>query len=127
MRLLVHLLRIESPAIVSDGENDIPRTGYFSGGRQLLFLSSKKDYEAFRHARAFWPIIGEKYVFSFSGNVQLIQPSWIKEMFPDEQAIKKWIYMGVKNRIPTASVLKAYSQWAWAAKRKSVVLYPLEK
>lgn len=93
-------------------------------GTLPIYLSPTKDYANTRHTVFFWNN-GVKAQWSFDPKKQVVNTSWIREMFPlGREQIYDWVKSGVERRDAGLSTLGAYGIWAVSKKPKKVKICP---
>lgn len=105
-----------------------------SGDRQVLFVSSTKAYADAKHALTFWNDRSLNNRWSFATEVQLIQPSVVRQMFPlGEEDVYRWARMGLDRPEPSLSAFQSYGLWLFTVRRSTTrlarppVLHPVGK
>lgn len=77
-----------------------------------LALAPTKDYEATRHALAFWRFSPGNNKWSFSTQAQVIDPHFVRQMFPGGiRDVFRWADLGLSQPRPSLSAFQSYGTW----------------
>lgn len=88
-----------------------------------LFPSNEKHYDSIRHTVDHWSESRLSRSWSFASRYQVIEPTWVKEMFPDGQSdLRHWLLTAHKSGSVRPNALQAYGIWVWNKKKGDVNL-----
>jgi hypothetical protein len=95
-----------------------------SKGRIPIFVAEKKAYIATRHATEHWGF-KRPLSWSFLTGDQIINGTWVKEMFPNGVAsIRAWLLLGNKAKTPHFSFFQSFGLWALWNRKAEIQLVP---
>lgn len=94
------------------------------GPRRGLVVTGLKNYLGTKQAVNHWWPEPLDTTWSFSEDFQIIDPDWVREMFPrGEDDIYRWFVSGVQHREPVVSAFQSFGIWAFSMKRRDVILF----
>jgi hypothetical protein len=129
VRIFLDALERSEPSILytqSSPFADFPRLT--RGMTQVLWPAAEKDWGNVHHASGFWTSPRLTNRLSFSSRMQVIQPEWVREMFPQGASdVLRWAESGLSSPQPGLSALHSYSLWVFSHKKRFVRLARLEE
>lgn len=115
----------EAPTVYILGERtSFPAPVVIKEHSQLfLWPSREKEYVSTRHTVGFWSQSPIDDHWSFSSSAQIINPTWVREMFPSgSEDLLKWLESGLGRPAGTLNAFQAYGTYVWSIHRQKVVL-----